>query len=87
MEKRYKDRDMHNKIIIERFSLLDRYISRLNDGFDILEIKPPTMPEKAGKNKLLRTLVIYALIGFILGSFFVLLKKAFQARKNSKQIS
>ena len=87
MEKRYKDRDMNNKIIVERFSLIDRYISRLNDGFDILEIKPPTIPEKADKNKLLRTLVIYALIGFILGSFFVLLKNAFQARKNSKQIS
>lgn len=82
MEKRYKGRTIDNKIIIERLSSLDRYISRLNDGFKILEIRPPTVPVQTNR-KTYRTIGISVLIGFIIGIFFVLIKQAFETRKSA----
>lgn len=82
MEKRYKGRTIDNKIIIERLSYLDRYISKLSDGFKILEIRPPTVPKQANR-KPYRTIGISIFIGFIIGIFFVLIKQAYIRRKSN----
>lgn len=82
MEKRYKGRTTDSKVIIERLSSLDRYISRLSDGFKILEIRPPTVPVQTNL-KTYRTIGISVLIGFIIGIFFVLIKQAYKVRKSA----
>ena len=71
-----------NKIIIERLSYLDRYISKLSDGFKILEIRPPTVPVQASR-KPYRTIGISVFIGFIIGIFFVLIKQAYIRGKSN----
>ena len=81
MEKRYKGRTIDNKIIVERLSSLDRYISRLSDGFKILEIRPPTVPVQASR-KPYRTIGIFVSIGLIIGIFFVLIKHAYKTRQS-----
>ena len=80
LEMRYKGRTMDNNVIIEQLSLLDIFISKINEGYNILEIKAPTIPQQ-NQQKIYRFLGIYAVIGLIIGSFFVLLQQAFRKRK------
>ena len=73
---------MDNNVIIEQLSLLDIFISKINEGYNILEIKAPTIPQQ-NQRKIYRFLGIYAVIGLIIGSFFVLLQQAFRKRKEN----
>lgn len=82
LEVRYEGRTMDNNVIIEQLSLLDIFISKINEGYNILEIKAPTIPQQNQK-KIYRFLGIYAVIGLIIGSFFVLLQQAFRKRKEN----
>ena len=82
LEKRYKGKTMDNNVIIDKLSQLDVSISKINEGHNILAIKAPTIPKQA-QRKIYRTLGTYALIGFIIGSFFVLIRQAFRRRKEN----
>ena len=70
IEKRYKNKTANNIIIIEKLLSVDRFLSDINDGGKILEVSPPTIPEKI-EPKIDRLIGIFSLYGLIFGILIV----------------
>ena len=80
IEKRYKNKTANNIIIIEKLLSVDRFLSDINDGGKILEVSPPTIPEKI-EPKIDRLIGIFSLYGLIFGILIVLVRAAYLKKK------
>ena len=84
IEKRYKNKTANNIIIIEKLLSVDRFLSDINDGGKILEVSPPTIPEKI-EPKIDRLIGIFSLYGLIFGILIVLVRAAYIKEKGVKR--
>jgi hypothetical protein len=65
----------------DRAAAMQVYISSVEDGSNLLNIYPPTLPEKISlKSSIL--ILIYGILGIMLGIFFLMIKKSIHSRKN-----
>jgi D-beta-D-heptose 7-phosphate kinase/D-beta-D-heptose 1-phosphate adenosyltransferase len=69
----------------DRAAAMQVYISSVEDGSNLLNIYPPTLPEKISlKSSIL--ILIYGILGIMLGIFFLMIKRVFIAEKTSMKI-
>ena len=72
---RFNDLGSADDNIIQTSLSIDRYIVSANQGTSLLNIYPPTMPDRVSAGPLL-VLALSALLGGIIGAFFVLFRNA-----------
>ncbi len=67
---------------IHRLILIEQYLAQIEGGQKIINLQPPTKPEKVNQNVTSKYVLLsgFAILGSMLGAFFLLTRRAFKRR-------